>query len=169
MEKEYIKNLTRVLLGTLLIFVFSNYAWSSVEGLWDVTGSVTVKISIKNHKLQKLHLPFDDQFIFHNNGIFEMTDLGGLWTQKARRFQVLLSTQNVASYFRDFIRDHYGLNVDVYVTKISFKGQEHVKKRDISGSINLQMDVVDLSDGEKGKLKARYRFRTPRGGSVASD
>jgi hypothetical protein len=169
MEKEYIKNLTRVLLGTLLIFVFSNYAWSSVEGLWDVTGSVTIKISIKNHKLQKLHPPFDDQFIFHNNGIFEMTDLGGIWTQKARRFQVFLSTQNVASYFREFIQDHYGLNVDVYVRKISFKGEEHIKKGTISGSINLQMDVVDLSDGEKGKMKARYRFRTLRGAGVASN
>ncbi|MFZ3137875.1 MAG: hypothetical protein WA126_10850 [Thermodesulfovibrionales bacterium] len=163
------KKLSLVPLVIFFILILFNLAWSSVEGLWDVTGTTNINISMKGLKLEKLKLPFDDQFIFDNNGTFEMSDLEGTWIQKKTQFEVYLNHQNIASFFKDFIQDHYGLNVDVYVTKSSFKGKENSKKNIIEGNITLQMDITLLNDGKKGKLKAIYKFKTPLSGGVTSN
>ena len=75
------QKLSLVPLVVFIVLILSNLAWSSGEGLWDVTGTTNINISMKGLKLEKLKLPFDDQFIFNNNGTFEMSDVSWICIQ----------------------------------------------------------------------------------------
>jgi len=154
----------RLLVISIVIFsfvAFSSFAWASVEGTWDVQGTMTVKVSIKGYGSQTVKTPFSDEFTFYGDGTFDMTDISGTWSQNKKKFTVNLDTEDVSQYFEDDLSDEIGTDVTVEVTKISFTGTEQ-KNGTIKGTFKFNM-VLYIDDYDiTGKVVVTAPFKGTR-------
>ena len=81
------KKLLLVSIACLLSFMFSDAAWSSVVGTWDVTGVVKLKASAKGRSVS-VTVPYVDTFTFGADSSFSMIGMGGTYTVKKKKFTV---------------------------------------------------------------------------------
>jgi|GEM_PF-2470275 hypothetical protein len=166
MKEKYIKNLLIGILGAFLIFTLTDLAWSSVEGIWNVSGTMSVKVSIPHQKAQKVKIPYDDFLVFYNDGNFDMNESSATWSQKGKTFKVNLNQGEIESMFNRMLHDQSDLNVDCHVTKISFKGTENKKKNTINGNFTLNMTMYLYDYDVKGKISASLKFHGIRTGCL---
>jgi len=144
-----------------LILGISNYAWSSVVGEWNVTGDMSVKVTLKKSKPVVEEDAFTDVFLIISGGTFQMTDMAGYWTsnKKQTNFKVFLDEGDVEAYF---LEDPI---VDVTLKSIHFKGKEE-KDGTISGTFKMNLDIV-LNDSRTGKVKVTASFTGTRAPTTA--
>jgi hypothetical protein len=144
---------------------FSGVAWSSVVGTWDAYGTMTVKVSVKGYGSHTEKVNFEDDFIFHANNYFEIIDFAGAWSQKGKKFTVLLDADEIGDYFSDNLSDEVGTDVYVEVTKAAFSGQEQ-RNGTIKGSFTMNMKLYvydeDCECERKGTLKVSGKFTGSR-------
>jgi hypothetical protein len=156
------KRLLVISIVTFSIIAFSSFAWASVEGTWDVQGKMTVKFSIKGYGSHAEKTDFSDEFIFDDDGAFDMTDIAGTWSQKKKSFVVKLDPDDISQYFEDAISDEIERDVTVEVTKISFTGTEQ-KNETIKGTLKINMKLyVDDYDFLTGKVAVTTTFKGTR-------
>jgi hypothetical protein len=163
-----LKRLSIISIVAFSIVAFSSFAWASVEGTWDVQGKMTVKVSIKGFGSQTQTDYFSDEFTFAGAGAgpFDMTDMSGAWSQKKKSFTVNLDPEDISQYFEDSISnelgDEFGSDVNVEVTKISFKGTEQ-KNGTIKGTIKINMKLyIEDYYFITGKITATSTFKGTR-------
>jgi hypothetical protein len=156
-----LKRLLVISIVTFSIVAFSSFAWASVEGTWDVLGTMTVKVSIKGYGSQTVKTPFSDEFTFYGDETFDMTDSSGTWSQKMKKFTVNLDPGDISQYFEDDLSDEIGTDVTVEVTKISFTGTEQ-KNGTIKGTFKFNM-VLYIDDYDiTGKVVVTAPFKGTR-------
>ena len=156
-----VKRLVIILVVMLTILAFSNLAWSTVrDGTYDISGTMTTKISIKHYGSQTSRGSFsDEQFTFYYNGDFEDSseeaDLSGTWSQKKSKFTVYYNPDEIVSLFVDNLSD-FG-DVSVEVTSISCSGTEK-KDGSIKGSMKMNMTLYLYDYDLSGKVKVSGSF-----------
>jgi hypothetical protein len=155
------KRLLVISIVTFSIVAFSSFAWASVEGTWDVQGTMTVKVSIKGYGSQTQKADFSDEFTFDGDAAFDMTDMSGSWSQKKKSFVVNLDPDDVSQYFEDGLSDEIGTDVTVEVTKISFTGTEQ-KNGTIKGTIKINMILYIDEYDINGKVAVTTTFKGTR-------
>lgn len=120
----------------------------AVEGIWDVKGKMTIKVSVKGYGSETQRTSFTDEFIFDGDGDFEMIDMDGTWSQNGSSFIVSLDPESVADYFADNLSDEIGADVSVDVMQMSFIGKKQ-KNGTIKGTMKLNLtfyiDDYDIS------------------------
>lgn len=137
MSKKWIITLSIV----VFLFSFHNLAWSSVEGMWDVTGSMTIKVSIPGEGSDKVTTPFTDTLIFYADNSFQMGGMHGTWNQKKSAYKVFLDEGSIETSFEELFWDYYELDTSCDITKVTFKGTENTKKQTIKGTMNIKMNI----------------------------
>ncbi|OGW27518.1 MAG: hypothetical protein A2X59_06250 [Nitrospirae bacterium GWC2_42_7] len=162
------RRLLFILIACFFAISFSNSAWSSVEGTWDVSGVANVKLSASGFGSGSDTEYFTDSFTFYNDGSFEMIDVGGTYILNKGKFTVTLSNDDIASYMETMmedILDMYGYTVDVHdviISKNSFKGKESLSDGTISGKfklgITLSIYFYDFGYNFNGKATATASF-----------
>ncbi|MDQ7787861.1 MAG: hypothetical protein RDU01_09640 [Thermodesulfovibrionales bacterium] len=141
-------------------FLFSIYhpVWSSVEGIWDINGKTTVKVTIKGYGTEKETTFFEDEFIFYNDNTFEMIDSEGTWSQERRKFNVYIDPADLEDYFEDNLEYMLDTDVDVYITSYSFYGSEDKSSHKIKGKMKMNMSLyIDEYDIE-GTINVNTTF-----------
>lgn len=163
--------------GTTALFLgFSSGAFCSVVGTWEVSGTLTVKVTIGGHS-ETDTIPFEDSFTFSSDGDFYSLDMEGTWVQRKRKFWVNIDTEELEYFFEDFIEE-LDYEAEFTVTKSVFSGNESKNGSTISGRISLAMtfyiydeDDEDEDDEDydleakgarKGKVSAVATFRGTR-------
>lgn len=154
----YVKKRIIWLLTIIFISLFHSLVWSSVEGIWDVNGTLTVQVSIPGEGSDKITVPFSDVFIFYPDNSFEMTNINGTWTHKKKKFKVFLNADNIKSYFEDYFWDYYDLDITCEITKAILQGTENAKKATIKGKMSLKMNVYFWDYDVEGKIKISANF-----------
>ncbi len=165
------------ILGTIVLFLgFSTAGFCSVVGTWEVSGTVTVKVTIGGDS-ETDTVPFEDEFTFYSDGEFSSLDMEGTWVQKKRKFWVNIDTEEVEYFFEDFLEE-MDYEAEFTVTKNAFSGSENKNGSTISGKIVLTMNFyiydeddeeddeddydVEAKKAKKGKLSAVATFTGTR-------
>ena len=52
-QEDEMRKLLSIAITSFMIFAFSNTAWCSVEGDWDITGKISVKVKIEGQRSEK--------------------------------------------------------------------------------------------------------------------
>ena len=158
-----LKKIAIILVISITIGAFSNIAWSSVEGTWDIQGKQTVKFSVKGYGSQTQKKTFSDEFTFDDDGQFEMTAMDGTWSQTGKKFTTYLDPASVIQYIEDSISaELYSNNISVEVTKMTFGGKEQ-KNGTIKGTYKLYISFYIEDYDLTGKITVSGSFKgTPR-------
>ena len=134
-----LKRFLTALMVLLSVLLFSDQARASVsETTWDVEGTMKVRVTIQGLGSKTEAIDFSDEFNFHSDGTFEMTDWEGTWEEIRNRFIVNLDPVEIENYFEEFLADN-GLDVTVEITKLSLTGTER-RNGTLNGKITLNMD-----------------------------
>ena len=155
------KKLLLVSIACLLSFMFSDAAWSSVVGTWDVTGVVKLKASAKGRSVS-VTVPYVDTFTFGADSSFSMIGMGGTYTVKKKKFTVDFPNADIEGYLTSALLDAfsdsgYVVNVNsVVLTKESIKGTENLKDGTIKGTMKFSVsaDVFIENYGIRTTIKA---------------
>ncbi|MEW6585034.1 MAG: hypothetical protein AB1442_05410 [Nitrospirota bacterium] len=137
-----------LLFSFLFVILIKGPAWSSVEGAWDVSGEMTVKVKMTGYGVERETSYFEDEFIFHDDGSFEMIDLEGSWSQQGRKFFVYADPADIEDYFEVGLGDALDADVDVNLISYSFTGKGNKPSTRITGKFKMKMyfyvDEYDL-------------------------
>src|SRR3990172_8305573 len=144
-----LKNRIIIPISLILLVMLSSPAWSSVVGMWDIVGTVTVKVSIKGLGSDSGRGPFVDEFVFNPDGTFDMVDMSGSWSQSGSGFIIELDPLEIEMYFEDGLAAG-GLDADVTVISTSFKGKESKDGSAIKGKFGMIMDIYIYNLGASG-------------------
>ena len=145
----------------LSVLAFSQLAFSSVVGTWEVHGTVTARVTIKGHSASSSSY-FYDEFTFESDGDFSTIEFDGTWTQTKRNFWVFIDSDELEDYFEDVLW-YQGYDVGLTVTKNIFKGKESKTGNTINGKWNLKMDAYFYDYGLGGKISVVTTFTGSRG------
>jgi len=114
------------LFGSIGLFLgFSLPGHCSVVGTWEVSGTVTVRVTIGGHS-ETDTVPFEDEFVFYSNGDFSSLDMEGTWVQKKRKFWVNIESEYLEYFFEDFLEE-VDYEAEFTVTKKLLSGRERAK------------------------------------------
>lgn len=148
-----------LILSLVLIVLFCSQAWALVEGAWDVEGKTTAKVTIKGYGTEKETTYFEDEFVFYDDGTFEMIDMEGSWSQKARKFTVLLDPDDMESYFEEALGEMLGADVDIDIVSLSFTGSENKQSTRITGKIKMKMYLYVYDYDLQGTITVNTTFK----------
>jgi hypothetical protein len=143
---------------------------STLIGTWDITGKVSLTATIPGYGSETFVERFYDEFTFNPDGIFEMTDMTGTWTQRGSKFTVYLSRSEIEKYFEENLKAEFGTNVDIYGVTVSSTGKENCPTGTISGTVTFAMKMNIPAYGITGaRLKAIFTLKgTRQSGSLLS-
>ncbi len=161
------RKLLSIAITSFMIFAFSNTAWCSVEGDWDITGKISVKVKIEGQRSEKSKGYIEDEFNFYPGGYFEMLDMDGNWAQTDRKFIVELNRDNLKDYYEDLLSSELGVSVNVAVIESAITGKEN-KNGTIKGKFRLLISFFNDAYGLYGELQAKAGFKGTRWGEVQS-
>lgn len=136
-----LKKLLIILIGSLSIIAFSNIAWASVIGTWEITGKVTTTIKGKGIKTTIIKGALDgDSWIFNEDNSFDSDNVGGTWSQVKTKFAVNFNDDDIISLAEEMLSEEFGTDITVNaITKKTFTGTENTKKNTIKGSFKIYM------------------------------
>ena len=136
-----LKKLLVILIVSLSIIVFSNIAWSSVQGTWEITGKVTTTVKGKGIKTTIITGRLDgDSWIFNSDNSFDSDNVGGTWSQTKTKFTVNFNDEDVISLAEEMLSEEFGTDITVNaITKKTFSGTENTRKGTIKGSFKIYM------------------------------
>jgi hypothetical protein len=136
-----LKKLLIILIVSLSIIAFSNIAWASVIGTWEITGKVTTTIKGKGIKTTIIKGALDgDSWIFNEDNSFDSDNIGGTWSQVKTKFAVNFNDDEIISLTEEALTEEFGTDITVNaITKKTFTGTENAKKGTIKGSFKIYM------------------------------
>ncbi|MFZ3137532.1 MAG: fibronectin type III domain-containing protein [Thermodesulfovibrionales bacterium] len=141
------KKLIIILVVSFSIISFSNLAWSSVVGTWEIEGKTTTTIKVKGIKTKKVVEKLDDVWTFNSDNSFESENIVGTWSQKKTKVTVYLNDNDIIQYYGGTQNEELGTNVTVdKITKKTCTGTENTKKRTIKGSFKIYMNITVYDD-----------------------
>ena len=124
---------------------------NTIEGIWDIRGKMTIKVSIDGEGSQTQRTAFTDEFTFYDDGYFEMIDMDGIWSQNGTNFIVTLDPESVSDYFAYYLEDEIGSDVYIEGTQMTFTGKKQ-KNGTIKGTVKLYMDFYIDDYDMSGKI-----------------
>ncbi|MFZ3138560.1 MAG: hypothetical protein WA126_14345 [Thermodesulfovibrionales bacterium] len=158
-KNKMLKKLIIILIVSFSIIAFSNLAWSSVVGSWQVQGKVTTKVSAKGQKSKTMKGNIDDIWTFDSDGDFETENISGTWSQTKKKFVVNLDTEDVIANFEDMLSDELETDITVEeITKMICTGTEQ-KNGTIKGSFKIYMNIYSSEQDIHGQAKVSGSFK----------
>jgi hypothetical protein len=130
---------------------------NSVVGVWEISGTVTMKVNIAGYGDTRTE-SFEDEYIFYSNGNFQMFEIGGRWNQNGDSFNVYLNSKEIEVFFEEGL-GYYG-KVDVVVKQNDLNGS--VNGNNINGKWTLKMDIKFLDFNAQGNVESSANFNGTR-------
>ena len=163
------KQLSAVIV-VLSIITVSKPVWSSVVGMWDIVGKVTIKASLEGFGSNSVRGSYEDEFLFNADGTFEMIDMTGSWSPSEKGFIIELDPLDVETYIKDSLSSE-GLNADVTLISASFTGKESKNGSTIKGKFTMQLDIYVHNPGVPGRVSVKASFKGLRasGAGIGQD
>jgi hypothetical protein len=139
-----VKKLLFILVVVLSIITFSNLAWSSVVGTWEMTGKITTTIKAKGMKSKTLKGTLDgDSWTFNSDNSFESDNIGGTWSQNKTKVTVNLDTDDIISFFEEMLSEELETDISVdAITKNTCTATENTKNKTTKGSFKIYMNIA---------------------------
>jgi hypothetical protein len=145
--EAYMKKLVFVFLS-LVILVFSNFAFASVHGTWSVGSNQKTTLTIGNLQLAPRVENVADVWFFKDDNSFSSAHFLGTWSQKGASFTVTVDPEQVRALLESELLSN-GLPATATIKKIRIFGSEK-KNQTIKGKYEVKADLVfpDLSTGK---------------------